>query len=49
MSADERTTGSTLSREQILRALQSLSEQLGQQGVMGEVCLFGGTVMVLAL
>ena len=41
-------SGSVLSREQILRALQSLADQLGQQGVMGEVCLFGGTVMVLA-
>jgi hypothetical protein len=48
MSADEKPTGSTLSREQILRALQSLSDELGQQGVTGEVCLFGGTVMVLA-
>ncbi len=42
------TTGSALTREAILRALGSLSEELGQQGVTGEVCLFGGTVMVLA-
>lgn len=51
MSAGQQSnpaSGSALSREQILRALQSLSDQLGQQGVMGEVCLFGGTVMVLA-
>jgi hypothetical protein len=48
MSANEKATGSTLTREQILRALQSLSDQLGQQGVTGEICLFGGTVMVLA-
>ena len=41
-------TGSTLTREQILAALQALSEELGKQGVTGEVCLFGGTVMVLA-
>ncbi len=41
-------SGSDLSREQILRALQSLSDHLGQQGVTGEICLFGGTVMVLA-
>jgi len=40
--------GSTLKREQILAALQALSEGLGKQGVTGEVCLFGGTVMVLA-
>ena len=40
--------GSALTREVILRALSSLSEELGKQGVTGEVCLFGGTVMVLA-
>ena len=28
--------------------MQTLSDALGQQGVTGEVCLFGGTVMVLA-
>lgn len=47
MSADENTT-STLTRETILRGLQVLSDRLGQQGVRGEVCLFGGAVMVLA-
>lgn len=41
-------SGSALTREAILRALSSLSEELGRQGVTGEVCLFGGTVMVLA-
>lgn len=41
-------TGSVLTREAILRALGSLSDELGKQGVTGEVCLFGGTVMVLA-
>ena len=41
-------TGSTLTREAILHALSSLSDELGQQGVTGELCLFGGTVMVLA-
>ncbi|MBM3833739.1 MAG: hypothetical protein FJ403_10795 [Verrucomicrobia bacterium] len=40
--------GSSLTREAILRALASLSDQLGKQGVIGEICLFGGTVMVLA-
>ena len=40
--------GAALSREQILRALESLSNQLGRQGVTGEVCLFGATVMLLA-
>ena len=41
-------TGSALTREAILRALGSLSDELGKQGVTGELCLFGGTVMVLA-
>jgi hypothetical protein len=41
-------TGSALTREAILRALSSLSEELGKQNVIGELCLFGGTVMVLA-
>src|SRR6266542_3694940 len=47
MSAMEQS-GSTLTREQILAALRALSDELGKQGVTGEVCLFGGTVMVLA-
>jgi hypothetical protein len=47
MSAPQKS-GSALTREAILRALSSLSEELGQQGVTGEICLFGGTVMVLA-
>jgi hypothetical protein len=41
-------SGSVLTREAILRALGSLSEELGRLGVTGEICLFGGTVMVLA-
>jgi len=48
MSAPEQPTGSALTREAILRALSSLSDELGKQGVTGELCLFGGTVMVLA-
>ena len=48
MSEQPQPTGSTLTRETILRALASLSEELGKQGVTGELCLFGGTVMVLA-
>jgi len=47
MSANEQS-GSALTREQILAALQALSNALGKQGLRGEVCLFGGTVMVLA-
>jgi hypothetical protein len=42
------SSGSVLTREAILRALGSLSEELGKQGITGEVCLFGGTVMVIA-
>ena len=48
MSEQQQPSSSTLTREIILRALSSLSDALGQQGVTGEVCLFGGTVMVLA-
>jgi hypothetical protein len=39
---------SSLSREVILRAPTRLSEELGHRDATGEVCLFGGTVMVLA-
>jgi len=38
----------SLNRATILRALEALSDELGRQGVTGELCLFGGTVMVLA-
>jgi hypothetical protein len=48
MSAPQQPSGSGLTRETILRALGSLSEELGKQNVTGELCLFGGTVMVLA-
>ena len=37
-----------LSREQILRALDRLAAILREHGTEGEVCLLGGTVMVLA-
>lgn len=37
-----------LSREAIVRALERLPEELGGRGVTGEICLCGGTVMVLA-
>jgi hypothetical protein len=47
MNAPQRSE-SALTREAILRALTSLSEELGKQGVTGELCLFGGTVMLLA-
>jgi hypothetical protein len=41
-------SNSALSREKILGAFEALSSELGQRGVVGEVCLLGGTVMVLA-
>ena len=48
MSAKEQSGSSTLTREKILAALRALSDELDKQGVTGEICLFGGTVMVLA-
>lgn len=48
MSENEKSTASTLTRETLLRGLQTLSDQLGKQGITGEICLFGGAVMVLA-
>jgi hypothetical protein len=39
---------SALTRVEISAALGALSEKLGELGVHGEICLFGGTVMVLA-
>jgi hypothetical protein len=39
---------SALTRESILDAISALSNDLGKHGVVGEICLFGGTVMVLA-
>ena len=48
MSAPPPPITSALTRETILRGLHTLSDELGKQGVIGEVCLFGGTVMVLA-
>ena len=48
MSAQKQPASSALTRDQILAALNALSQELGRRGVTGEVCLFGGTVMVLA-
>jgi hypothetical protein len=47
MSASQ-PSGSVLTREAILHALTALAEELGRRQIMGELCLFGGTVMVLA-
>ena len=48
MSANDPAPGVVLSRETILAALGTLSDELSKQRVLGEICLFGGTVMVLA-
>jgi hypothetical protein len=48
MNSIENSGSATFNRETILRGLQTLSEELGKRGVTGEICLFGGTVMVLA-
>jgi predicted nucleotidyltransferase len=39
---------SELSREVILKAFEEMSDELGRRGASGELCLLGGTVMVLA-
>jgi hypothetical protein len=39
---------SNLSREAILEAFQRMSDELSRRETTGELCLFGGTVMVLA-
>jgi hypothetical protein len=48
MGAEDNLAGSALTRDMIVAALEALSEELGKAGVTGEICLFGGTVMVLA-
>jgi hypothetical protein len=48
MSGNEQRKQSTLNRDAILRALQALSDELGKKDLIGEVCLFGGTLMVLS-
>jgi hypothetical protein len=48
MNPKEQAASPALTRESILAALGALSDGLSERGVMGEVCLFGGTVMVLA-
>lgn len=39
---------SSLGREEILTALQEISDELKRRDIKGELCLFGGSVMVLA-
>ena len=48
VSAEQDQDDATLTREKILAALETLSKQLGERGITGEICLFDGTVMVLA-
>ena len=48
MSGKEPFNSSILTRDMILAALRALSDDLGKQNLTGEICLFGGTVMVLA-
>ncbi|HEV8544416.1 MAG TPA: DUF6036 family nucleotidyltransferase [Verrucomicrobiae bacterium] len=48
MSASDNAASSVLTREMILRALERLSNELEKQGAIEELCIFGGTAMVLA-
>jgi len=48
MSVKRKESQSALSRETILKTFQEMSDELKRRGVTGELCLFGGTVMVLA-
>lgn len=48
MNANETHPDSQLTRDLILAALRALSDELGKHEVTGEICLFGGAVMVLA-
>jgi hypothetical protein len=49
MPEEQKKSGQAgLSREMILKAFQEMSDQLERRGASGELCLFGGTVMVLA-
>jgi hypothetical protein len=46
MPDENRRTG--LSRDEIIGALGRLNDYLAEAGVIGELCLFGGTAMVIA-
>ncbi|MDB6037752.1 MAG: hypothetical protein JWM99_1593 [Verrucomicrobiales bacterium] len=48
MSFQQPSHKSALTHEAIVKALSLLSDELAKEDVMDEVCLFGGTVMVLA-
>lgn len=46
MSANKNS--SALERAAIIKAFQEMSDELARRGTTGELCLFGGAVMVLA-
>jgi hypothetical protein len=46
MSSGKHRSG--LERAAIVKAFQEMSDELGWRGATGELCLFGGAVMVLA-
>jgi hypothetical protein len=46
MSSDKHR--SSLERATMIKAFQEMSDELGRRGTTGELCLFGGAVMVLA-
>lgn len=47
MDARAQADDATLGRERILAAFRALSDRLGEREIKGEICIFGGTVMVL--
>jgi len=46
MSAEKHSA--SLERTAIIKAFQEISDELAHRGTTGELCLFGGAVMVLA-
>src|SRR5438132_1176404 len=48
MAEGDKTKRATLGRGEIITALQRISDELERRNVFGEICLFGGTVMVVA-
>jgi hypothetical protein len=49
MTDERKTAGqSSLGREAILKVFQGISDELARRGATGELCILGGTVMVLA-
>ena len=46
--SEQPSSETRLTREQILAALEALNRALAEREVIGELCVFGGAVMVLA-